>query len=61
MTPMNQYWEFKKFLRTKHKPKTIQYINFNHFDNVSLWADLVLELTLQNVQPKKFEKSKFVS
>ena len=60
--------DFHKFTLTvlrvfhaKHKPKIIQYGDFNHFDNVSFRAVLLQELPLQIVQPGEFEKIKYVS
>ena len=44
----------------KHKPKTIQYRDFNNFDNVSLKADLLQELSIQNVHSGDFEKFKYI-
>ena len=46
-----------KTFHVKHKPKIIQYRDFNHFDNASFRE----ELPLKNVQPGEFEKIKYVS
>ena len=45
----------------KHKPKIIQYRDFNHFDNASFREDLFQELSLKNVLPRGFEKFKYIS
>ena len=45
-----------KTFHVKHKPKIIQYRDFNHFDNASF-----RELSLKNVLPGEFEKSKYIS
>ena len=50
-----------KTFHVKHKPKIIQYRDFNHFDNASFRADLLQELSLKNVLPGKFEKFKSIS
>ena len=45
-----------KIFHAKHKSKIIQYRALNHFDNASFRADLLQELSLQNVWPGEFEK-----
>ena len=50
-----------KTFHVKHKPKIIQYRDFNHFDNTSFRADLLQELSLKNVLPGEFEKFKYIS
>ena len=50
-----------KVFHAKHKPKIIQYRDFNHFDNASFRADLLQELSIQNVHPGEFEKFKYIS
>ena len=50
-----------KTFHVKHKPKIIQYGDFNHFDNASFRVDLLQELPLKNVLPGEFEKFKYVS
>ena len=50
-----------KVFHAKHKPKIIQYRDFNPFDNTSFRANLLQELSLQNIQPRKFEKCKRIS
>ena len=50
-----------KTFHVKHKPKTIQYKDFSHFDNASFRADLLQELSLKNVLPGEFEKFKYIS
>ena len=50
-----------KTFHVKHKPKIIQYRDFNHFDNASFRADLLQELSLKNVLPGEFEKFKCIS
>ena len=50
-----------KVFQAKHKPKIIQYGDFNPFDNTSFRADLPQELSLQNIKPGKFEKCKCIS
>ena len=50
-----------KVFRAKHKPKIIQYKDFNHFDNASLQADLLYKLSLKNVLSGEFEKFKYIS
>ena len=50
-----------KTFHVKHKPKIIQYRDFNHFDNTSFRADLLQELSLKNVLPGEFEKFKYFS
>ena len=50
-----------KAFHAKHKPKIPQYRDFNHFDNASFRADLLKELFIQNVHPRKFEKFKCIS
>ena len=45
-----------KTFHVKHKPKIIQYRDFNHFDNTSFRADLLQELSLKNVLPGNFQK-----
>ena len=50
-----------KTFHVKHKPKIIQYRDFNHFDNTSFRADLLQELSLKNVRPGEFEKFKYIS
>ena len=44
-----------KVFHAKHKPKIIQYRDFNHFDNASFRADLLQELFIQNVHPGEFK------
>ena len=44
-----------KVFHAKHKPKIIQYRDFNHFDNTSFRIDLPQELSIQNVHPGEFE------
>ena len=39
-----------KIFHAKHKPKIIQYRDFSHFDNASFGADILQEVSLQNVQ-----------
>ena len=50
-----------KVFHAKHKPKIIQYRDFNHFDNASFRTDLLQELSIQNVHPGEFEKFKYIS
>ena len=50
-----------KTFYVKHKPKIIQYRDFNHFDNTSVRADLLQELSLKNVLLGEFEKFKYIS
>ena len=50
-----------KVLHAKHKPKIIQYSDFNYFDNASFKVDLLQELSIQIVHPGKFEKYKYIS
>ena len=50
-----------KVLHAKHKPKIIQYRDFNHFDNASFRTDLFQELSIQTVHPGELEKFKYVS
>ena len=50
-----------KTFHVKHKPKIIQYRDFNHFDNASFRADLLPELSLKNVLPGEFENFKYIS
>ena len=50
-----------KTFHVKHKPKIIQYRDFNHFDNTSFRADLLQELSLKNVLPGEFENFKYIS
>ena len=50
-----------KVFQAKHKPKIIQYGDFNPFDNTSFRADLPQKLSLQNIKPGKFEKCKCIS
>ena len=50
-----------KTFHVKHKPKIIQYRDFNHFDNTSFRADLLQELSLKNILPGEFEKFKYIS
>ena len=50
-----------KIFHVKHKPKIIQYRDFNHFDNTSFRAYLLQELSLKNVLPGEFEKFKYIS
>ena len=50
------------FFHAKHRPKIIQYRDFNCFDNASFRADLLLqELSFQNIHPGQFEKFKYIS
>ena len=44
-----------KVFHAKHKPKIIQYKDFNHIDNAS---DLLQEVSVQNFHPGEFEKFK---
>ena len=44
-----------KVFHVKHKPKIIQYRDFNHFDNASFRTDL------QNVHLGEFENFKYIS
>ena len=44
-----------KVFHAKHEPKIIQYRDFNHFDNASFRADLLQELSIQNVHPGEFK------
>ena len=50
-----------KVFHAKHKPKIIQYRDFNHFDIASLRTDLLQELPIQNVHSGEFEKFKYIS
>ena len=50
-----------KVFHTKHKPKSIEYRDFNHFDNASFRTDLLQKLSLQNVHPGELEKFKYIS
>ena len=50
-----------KTFHIKHKYKTIQYGDFNHFDNALFQTDLLLELSLKIVLPGEFEKYKYIS
>ena len=50
-----------KVFLAKHKPKIIQYRDFNQFDNTSFRTDLLQELSIQNVHPGEFEKFKYIS
>ena len=50
-----------KVFLAKHKPKIIQYRDFNQFDNASFRTDLLQELSIQNVHPGEFEKFKYIS
>ena len=50
-----------KVFHVKHKPKFIQYRDFNHLDNASFRADLLQELSLQNFQSGEFENLKYFS
>ena len=50
-----------KTFHLKHKPKIIQYRDFNHFDNTSFRADLLQELSFKNVLPGEFDKFKYIS
>ena len=50
-----------KVFNTKREPKIIQYRDYNHFDNASFRADLLQELSHQNVQPGEFQKFKYIS
>ena len=50
-----------KVFHAKLKLKIIQYRDFNHFDSASFRADLLQDLSLQNVQPLDFEKFKCIS
>ena len=50
-----------KVFHAKHKPKIIQYREFNHFDNASFRTDLLQELSIQNVHPGEFEKIKCIT
>ena len=50
-----------KVFYAKHKPKIIQYRDFNHFDNASFRTDLFQELSIQIVHPGEFEKFKYIS
>ena len=50
-----------KTFHVKHKPKIIQYKDFNHFHNTSFRADLLQELSLKNILPGEFEKFKYTS
>ena len=50
-----------KVFHAKHKPKIIQYRDFNHFDNVSFRTDLLQVLSIQNVHLREFEKFKYIS
>ena len=50
-----------KTYHVKHKPKIMQYRDFNHFDNALFRADLLQELSLKNVLPGNFEKFKYIS
>ena len=50
-----------KTFHVKHKPKFIQYRDFNQFDNTSFRSDLLQELSLKNVLPGEFEKFKYIS
>ena len=45
-----------KTFHVKHKPKIIQCRDFSHFDDTSIRADLLHELSLKNVLPGEFEK-----
>ena len=49
-----------KVFHAKHKPKIIQYRDFNHFDNASFGTDLLQELSIQIVHPGEFEKFKYI-
>ena len=51
---------FKTF-HVKYKPKIIQCRDFHHLDNTSFRADLLQELSLENVLHGKFEKFKYIS
>ena len=50
-----------KVFHAKYKPKIIQYRDFSHFDYASFKADLLQELSLQNVRPRELEKCKYIS
>ena len=50
-----------KVFHAKHKPKIIQYRDFNHFDNASFRTDLLQALAIQIVHPGEFEKLKYIS
>ena len=50
-----------KTFHVKHKPKIIPYRDFSHFENQSFRADLLQVLSLKNVLPGEFEKSKYIS
>ena len=50
-----------KVFCAKHKPKIIQYKDFNHFDNASFRTDLLQELSVQNVHPGEIGKFKYIS
>ena len=55
-TALSDFHKLTTVLKTfhvKHKPKIIQYRDFNHFDNTSFRADLQ-ELSLKIVLPGKF-------
>ena len=64
-TPLSDFHKLTltvlKTFHVKHKPKIIQYRDFNHFDNTSFRADLLQELSLKNVLPGEFEKFKYIS
>ena len=50
-----------KVFHAKHKPKIIQYRDFNHCNNASFRTDLLQELSIQNGHPGEFEKFKYIS
>ena len=50
-----------KVFHVKHKPKIIQYRDFNYFDNASFRAYFLQELSLQNVHPGEFGKFEYIS
>ena len=50
-----------KVFHAKHKPKIIQYRDFNLFGNASFRTDLLQELSIQIVYPGEFEKFKYIS
>ena len=50
-----------KVFHAKHKPKIIQYRDFNRFGDQSFRTDLLQEFIIQNVHPGEFETFKYIS